>query len=149
VIGVFLVVRPGVPAHDRIDLEQADQKDQAALELVLRGVAHAVVAIVQVEDALQSQHPRHLVVVALVAEHVLADRPGRAQPARVAHVVVGGADEVAGVALAHEFGHGARGRQRDVVGVGLDGQQDLALVGSSLGRALEEDVAGSFLGNCP
>ena len=80
VIGILLVVRPGVPANHRIHLQQPDQEDQAALQLVLRDVAHAVVAVIQIEDPIEAQDPRHLVVVALVAENVLADGAGCTQP---------------------------------------------------------------------
>ena len=107
-----------------------------------------MVAVVQVEDPLEPQDPRHLVVVALVAEHVLADGAGRPEPGGVAHVVVGCADQVAGVAFLDELGDRARGHERDVVGMGLDRQQHLALVRRALGRALEEDLARRFLGAC-
>src|SRR5438094_4252237 len=46
-IGILLVMGPGVPAGDRIDFEQADQEDEPALQLVLRNVRHAVIGIVQ------------------------------------------------------------------------------------------------------
>ena len=54
VVGVLLVVRPRVPAEDRIDLEQADQEDEPALQFVLRNVRHAVVGVVQVEHLLEA-----------------------------------------------------------------------------------------------
>ena len=145
VVGILLVVRPGVPADDRIDLQQPDQEDQPALQLVLRDVAHAVVAVVQVEDLLETQDARHLVVVALVAEHVLADGAGRPEPGGVAHVVVGRADQVAGVALLDELGDRAGGHERDVVGMGLDRQQHLALVRRARDHMLDRHVAGLVL----
>ena len=140
-VGILLVVRPGVPADDRVDLQQPDQEDEAALQLVLRDVAHAVVGIVQVEGPLETQDARDFLVVALVAQHMLADRAGRPQPAGIAHVIVGGADEIAGVAFADELGDRARRHQRDVVGMGLDRQQHLALVRRARGHPLERNVA--------
>ena len=50
--------------------------------------AHAVVGVVQVEHLLEAEHAGDLGVVALVAEHVLADGAGGPQARGVAHVVV-------------------------------------------------------------
>ena len=142
VIGVLLVMRPRVPAHHRIDLEQADQKDEPADQLVERHVAHAVIGIVQVEGFLQPEHAGHLGVVALVAEHVVADAAGGSQARSIAHVIVGGPQQVAGVALLDQLGDHSPRHERDVVGVRLDRQQHLALVRRPLGRALDEHVLG-------
>ena len=88
-----------------------------------------MVVVVQIEVALAAEHARDLVVVPLVAEDVVADGAGRAEAGRIAHIVVGGADEVAGVAFFDQLGDGAGGHERNVVGVGLDGEQDLSLMG--------------------
>ena len=99
------------------------------ISFVERDIAHAVVVVVQVEVAFAAENARHFGGVALVAEHVLADGAGRAEAGGIAHVVVGRADQVAGVALFDQLGDGARGEERDVVGVRLEREQDFSLVG--------------------
>ena len=143
VIGILFVVRPGVPAHHRVDLEQADQEDEPALQLVLRDVPHAVIGIVQVEDLFEPEHAGDLGVVALVAEHVVADGAGRSKAGGVAHVVVGRPHQVAGVALLDELGDRPGGDERDIVGMGLDRQQHLALVRRARGCSFQEDLAAA------
>ena len=90
--------------------------------------AHAVIVVVQVEMAFAAEDPRHLGVVALVAEHVLADGARRAQAHGVAHIVVGRADEISRVSFFDQLGDRARRGERDVIGVRLDRQQHLAAV---------------------
>ncbi len=121
-IGILLVMSPGVPADDGIDFQQADQEDQAALELILRDVAHAVVAVIEVEDLFEPQNARDFIVVALVAKHVLADGAGSAQSRGVTHVVVGRSNQVARVPLFDELGNRARGEERNIIGMRLDRQ---------------------------
>ena len=144
VIGILFVVRPRVPADHGVGLDEADQKNDAADQLVERDVAHAVVVVVQIEVAFAAENARHLVGVALVAEHVLADGAGRAEAGGVAHVVVRRADQVAGVALFDQLGDGAGGRERDVVGMRLDREQDFSLVGLSRVGALQHHAGGGL-----
>ena len=138
-VRILLVVRPGVPADDRVDLEQANQEDQAALQLVLRNVAHAVVGIIQVEGPLEPEDARHFVVVAFVAQDIVADGSGCSQSAGVAHVVVCRANEIAECSPRELAWRPCRRHERDVVGMGLDRQQHLALVRRSL-SALRSNV---------
>src|SRR5579863_4361797 len=42
-VGILLVVPPGVIAQDRVHLEQAKEKNQAADQFVPRNIAHAMV----------------------------------------------------------------------------------------------------------
>ena len=83
---------------------------------------------------------RHLVVLALVAQHVIADGAGLADI--VAHVVVGGANQVAGVAFLDELGHGARGHEGDVIGMGLDRGQHFPAVRRARHGPLDEHAGG-------
>ena len=149
VIGILLVVRPRVETNDRIHLQQADEKNQPAHQFVLRDAGHVVIVVVQVEIAFEAQNGDQRGVVALVAQHVLADGAGRAESGGVAHVVVGGANQVARVTLPDEFGHRARGGKRDVVRVRLDGQQHLAFVRHARGRPLEKDPGRGLLRRGP
>ena len=118
-------------------MKQADQKNQAADHFVQRDISHAVVVIVQVEMVLAAEDPRHFGSVALVAEHVFADRPGRAESDGVAHIIVGRAHEISRVPFFDQLGDGTRGREWDVVGVRLNGEQHLALVRPAFRRTLE------------
>jgi hypothetical protein len=90
-VGILLIVGPRIPAHHRVDLQKTNQKDEPALQLVLRNIAHAVVGVVEIEDLFQTKRPSNLGVVALVPQDVVADAAGRAKAGGVAHVVVGGA----------------------------------------------------------
>src|ERR1017187_10568415 len=80
VIRILFVVCPRIPSHNRIRLEQAYEKNKAPDHFVERDIPHAVIVIVQVEMASATEDPRHLGVVAFVAEHVLADSARRTQP---------------------------------------------------------------------
>ena len=142
VVGILLVVRPGVPGHDGVHLQQADQEDQPAHQLVEGDAAHVMVVVVEIELTLEPEDRHELGVVPLVAEHVLADGAWRSESGRVAHVVVGRADQIAGVALLNELGDGSRRKERNVVGVCLHGEQHLAFVKRLCRRTLEDDAAG-------
>ena len=96
----------------------------------------------------EPEHPRDLFVVVLVAQHVLADGARRSQPAGIAHVVIGRTQEIAGVALGYQLGNGACCIDRDVIGMGLDRQEHLALVGRLGRRPLEVHSGRRFLGLC-
>src|SRR5207249_1978369 len=82
------------------------------------------------------------VVVALVAENVFPDSTGRSKPSKVAHVIVGSANQVACIPLLDELGYRARGGEGDVVGMRLNRRQNLALVRCAHCRLLDEDVVG-------
>ena len=55
VIGVLLVMRPRVIAHDGVDLQEANQENQPADQLIARDIAHAMIAVIQIEFSLQAQ----------------------------------------------------------------------------------------------
>ena len=141
VIGILFVMAPGIPAHDRIDLEQADQEDEPALQLILRDVGHAVIGVVQIKSLFETEHAGHLGVVALVAEHVVADAAGSSEAGGIPHVIVRGPHKVAGVSLLDELGDRSRRGERDVVRMRLDRQQHLALVRRPFCGAFEENLA--------
>ncbi len=82
-VGVLFVRRPGVPAHHRIRFEQADQKDEPALELVFAKRPPCGDWSSEIVNAFQPQHPSDLGVVALIAKHVVADAARRAEPGPV------------------------------------------------------------------
>ena len=79
-------------------------------------------------------------------EDVIADAARSSEAGGIAHVVIGCPQKVAGVPLLDELGHRTRRRERDVVGVCLDGQQHFALVGRPFGRAFDDDFARRLLG---
>ena len=88
--------------------------------------------------AFAAEDPRHLGVVALVAQHVVADGARRARgPAASPMSSLVAPNQVSGVALFDQLGDRARGGERDVVGVGLDRQQYLAAVRLAGGGALQ------------
>lgn len=128
-IGVFFVVGPGIPADDGVGLEGSDEEDEAAEEFIEGGAAHLMVAVVEIELVFEAEDRDEFGVVILVAEDVIADGAWGAESGGVAHVVVGGTDEVAGVSLFDEFGDGAGGTEGDIVGVRLDGEEDFAAMG--------------------
>ena len=143
-IGILFVVRPGIPADDGVGLHQANQENQAADQFIERDIAHAVVVVIQIEVRLAAENPRHLVGVALVAEHVVADGAGRAETGSVAHVVVGRADQVAGVPLFDQLGNRARGRKRNVIGMRLQREQHFSLMGLTRVGALQHHAGGGL-----
>src|SRR5262249_50690822 len=63
----------------------------------------------------------------------------------VAHIIVGGPQQVAGVALLHELGDHSSRHEWNIIGVRLNRQQHLALVRRPFGRAFEKHVAGRLL----
>src|SRR5205823_6653747 len=127
VVGILFVVRPGILAEYSIDLKRANEKNEAADQLVARNVAHAVIVVLQAEVTGKPERARLLVDFALIAQDVIADGPRLTDI--VTHVVVGGADHVAGVALGNELGHRAGADESDVIGVRLDGGEHLSFVG--------------------
>ena len=90
-------------------------------------------------------------VVAFIAERVFGDRPGRAEARGIAHIVIGGAHQVTGVALLDQLGHSARGQKRNIVRMRLECEQHLSLVRPAFGRALQDGSAcrGLLLGAGP
>ncbi len=109
-----------------------------------------MVVVVQIEVGFAAEDARDFIGVALVAEDVVADGAGGAEAGGIAHIVVGGAYEVAGVAFFDELGDGAGGHERNVIGVGLHGEEDFSLMGPAGVEALEGDAGrrlhGSNLG---
>ena len=66
-------------------------------------------------------------------------------------VVVRGADEVTDVALFEQLEDEAAGEEREIVGVGLDGGEDLANMRLAFGDAFDVDVhlgEGALVGRC-
>ena len=99
-----------------------------------------MVVVVQVEVGFAAEDARDLVVVALVAEHVLADGAGRAEAGGIAHVVVGRADEVAGVAFFDQLGDRARRRRAGCRRSGPAARAGLSLVGLARVGALQHNA---------
>ena len=128
-IGVFLVMTPGVIAEDGINLQETEQEDQTADQFVARDVAHPVIVVIQIEVAVQTQHARLFRDLAFVAQNILPNRAGL--PDVVTHVVIGGADHVASKALLDQFCHRASTKERDIIGMRLDGCQNLTLMGQT------------------
>ena len=56
VIGVLFIMRPRVVAEHGIDLQESKQKDQPANQLVAGDVAHPMIAVVESEIALETEH---------------------------------------------------------------------------------------------
>src|SRR5215468_2678836 len=79
-------------------------------------------AVVQIENVLEAQDRGHLEMLLLVAQDVLGDR------APAMFLVVGGADEVARVALLHELGAEAAGEIGHIIHMGMHSDKDLAPV---------------------
>ena len=145
VVGVFFVVGPGVPADDGVGFEGADEEDEAADDFVEGDVGHAVVVVVEVEVAFAAEDAGDLGVVAFVAEYMFADGAGGAEARGISHIVIGCPYEVSGIALFDQLSYCTRGRERDIVGVGLDGEEDLAFVGLAGDRAFEKWAGGGLL----
>jgi hypothetical protein len=146
VVGILFIVSPRIPGNDGVHFQQADEEDQSPDELVEGDVAHAVVVVVEIEVALAAEDSGDFGVVAFIAKDVLADGACGAESRGVAHVVVGAADEVAGVALFDELGDGTCRKERDVVRVGLAGQQHFSFVRLAGGRLLEKHAWLRLLG---
>lgn len=137
VVGVFFIMGPGIPADYSVGFEGANEKDKAANDFIEGDVGHAMVVVIEVEVTLAAEDASDFGVIAFIAKDVFADGAGGAEARRVTHIVIGGADEVTGVALLNEFGDGAGGGERDVVGMSLDGEEDLALMGLASGGSFE------------
>ena len=63
---------------------------------------------------------------------------------RSSHIVVGHAHEITGVAFVEKFGDGPGSEYRDVIGVRLNGNQDLASMrlSSTWGRSMTSSCSG-------
>src|SRR5205814_750521 len=103
-----------------------------------------MVVVIQVEAPLATENPRHFRSIALVTEDVLADRSRCAEPGGVAHIIVGGADEVSRVTFFDQFGHRPRRHQRDIVGVSLEREKHFSLVRLAGDRALKKSFGGRW-----
>ena len=110
-----------------------------------------MVAVVQVEVALAAQNARDVIRITLVPERAFRHRPRRAQPGRIAHIVVGGAHQVTRVSFFDQLGNRAGREKRKVVRMRLQREQHFSLVRLALGRALQENSAcgGLLLGVRP
>src|SRR2546423_7203790 len=104
-IGILFVVGPRIVAEDRIDLQQTKKENQPADQLVARDIAHAVIVIVESEIALEPQHTRLLGYLAFVAQDILTH--GTWLAVGISHIVVCGANHVAGVTFLDQFGYGS------------------------------------------
>ena len=142
VIGILFVVGPGIPGHHGVNFQQADQENQPAHQLVEGNTAHVMVVVIQIELALQAKNRHELFIVAFVTQDVFADGTWRPQSGRVAHVIVGRTDQIAGVALLNELGDRSGREQRNIIGVGLHGEEHLAFVWCLRCRSLNDDLAG-------
>ena len=142
-VRVFLIVCPRVPTNDGVGLDQADQKDEPADHLVQGHIAHAVVVVVQIEVVLAAQDARDLGIVALVAKHVVADRPLRAKPRSIAHIIIGRADEIARVAFLNPLDHRSRRHQRNIVRMSLECEKHFSFVRLFRCRPLDENLASA------
>jgi hypothetical protein len=94
-----------------------------------------VILVIEIETSRKPRAFAYFEVLLLVAQDVLGGR------AAAAFLVVGGADEVACVALANQLGAQAAGVVRHVVEVGVDGGEDFTLVGLPRLVALHHDLA--------
>src|SRR5881628_1077002 len=72
-VRIFLVMAPGVITHDRVHFQESKLENEPLLQLGLGDATHAVVAVIQVENPLESQSPSDFLIISFVAEHVLAD----------------------------------------------------------------------------
>ena len=132
VIRVLLVRTPRVVGDDDVGLEQAEEEDEALAQFGPRDVVHHVVVVIEVERARGAERLADRLRVAPVRHHGLGVR------ARAGHVVVGHADHVAGRAFVDQLQHRAGGKERDVVGMRLDGDHDLARTRLALARPLDD-----------
>src|SRR5262249_33650805 len=113
---------------------------EPALKLVLRNIRHAMIGIIEIKHFFKTEDAGHFGVVALIAEHVVADAAGRAQTGCITHVVIRCPQEITCVSLLDELADGSRCREWNVIGVRLDSQQRFALVRRPFGRALQENL---------
>ena len=99
------------------------RKTSRALSSVGGGFVEKVIAVAEVDDLFEAQLFGQYVDFALVLEDGLAHRP------RPALLVVGGLDQIGRVAFGDELGDEAGAEEGNIIRVGLDGGQHLALVG--------------------
>ncbi len=85
----------------------------------------------------------YLGVLAFVTQDVFANSARLADV--IAHVVVGRADHVAGIAFLNQLGDGARGKLCDVIRMWLNGRQHLAFVWSTGNRPFDNDAVIRWL----
>jgi hypothetical protein len=102
-----------------------------------------VIAVVEVVGLAHAKCLCDGKVVLLVGEDALADGAGTSV------VVVGSADEVAGIAFLEQFEDEAAGEDREVVGVWLDGGEYLANIRLALGDAFDTDPVAAGTRICP
>ena len=96
-VGILFVVAPRVVAKNRVHLEQAEQKNQAEPQFERGDRVQHVIPVVKVVDLLQPEGFGDRQIVALVGEDAFGNRTGSGV------VVIGGADEVAGVAFLEQL----------------------------------------------
>lgn len=116
-VRIFLIVSPRVVADNRIDLQKTEQKNQPRPQFQGRHRVQHVIAIVQVVNFLQPERLRDGLIVALIRQHSFADRP------RPGVIVVGGANQIAGVSFLDQLQHKTSGENRKIVGVRLNRRQ--------------------------
>ena len=125
-IGILFVVRPGVVTKHGVRLEQPEQEDQAANQLVPGYVAHAVIVVVEREIPREAEHAGLLGDLALIPQDVFTDRARLAHV--IAHIIIRGSNHVARIAFLNQLGHRARRKQGDVIGMRLDRDENFAFV---------------------
>src|SRR5690348_14848045 len=76
---------------------------------------------------------------------MVTDATGGSEAWSITHVIVGSPQQVAGVPFPDQLGDNSSRHERNVVGVCLDREQHLALVGRPFGRAFEKRILGRLL----
>ncbi len=74
-----------------------------------------MVAIRKVIGFLEAQRPGDRLVILLIVQHPLASG------ACAGHLIISGSDEISGVAFLNELGYRAACKQRNIIGVWLNG----------------------------
>ena len=120
-----------------VGLEHSKQKDEPAADFRRRDLVHAMRAVVEIEHILEAQARRHLEVFLLVAQDVPGDGTARRTSRRC------GADQIAGIALVDELGAEAAGIIGQVLQMGVNGDENLALVGLSRPVLFDDSARGA------
>ncbi len=71
-VGIFLVVAPGIIAENRIHLEQTEQEDQPPTKLCSRYIVETMIAIAQIIGLLEADGLDQSCSVTLVRQHRLS-----------------------------------------------------------------------------
>src|SRR5260370_38242003 len=104
----------GTETDDSVHLGQREKKKQARRKFARRPSVHGMVVVVEVKALPASENLGDLLRVQLIRPHGFADAAG------TRHVVVGHADQIAGVAFFDQLQGHAGGEDRNVIPMGLD-----------------------------